>query len=138
MRKDGFIGMLESGMEKQAVPAVLPCFHLMNDKGSILKVHVKGDKSFKDDLVGQLLDPELVKAAWNKEGAHWSLSLATGEVLQASIVVSAIGMFNDLVYPEIDGIDDFDDHAVSNTDVTGIRLGPRAIDDHSATNESRS
>ena len=38
--KDGFICMLESGMEKQELPAVLPCSHLTNDKGSVLKVQV--------------------------------------------------------------------------------------------------
>ena len=46
--KDGFIGMLESGTEKQEVPAVLPCLHLTNDKGSILKVQVEGDNVFRD------------------------------------------------------------------------------------------
>ena len=65
--KDGFIGMLESGMEKQDVPEVLPCFHPTSDKGSILKVQIEGDNMFLDDLTGQLLDPELVKAARNKE-----------------------------------------------------------------------
>ena len=65
--KDGFVGMLESGMEGQDLPAVLPCFHLTNDKGSVLKVQVEGDKVFRDDLTGQLLDPELVRAARKKE-----------------------------------------------------------------------
>ena len=64
---DGFIGMLESGMERQEVPAVLPCFHLTNDNGSILKVQVEGGKTFRDDLAGQLLDPDLVKASRKKE-----------------------------------------------------------------------
>ena len=65
--KDGVVGMLRSGMEGQEVPAVLPCFHLTNDKGSILKVQVEGDEIFRDDLTGQLLDPELVGAAKKKE-----------------------------------------------------------------------
>ena len=50
-------------MERQEVPAALLCSHFTNDKGSILKVQVEGDKVFRDDLTGQLLDPELVKAA---------------------------------------------------------------------------
>ena len=45
--RDGFIGMLESGMEKHEVLVVLPCCRLTNDKGSILKVQVEGDKTFK-------------------------------------------------------------------------------------------
>ena len=65
--KDGFIGMLESRKERQEVPTVLPCFHFTNDKESVLKVQVKGDKDFWDDLTGQLLDPELVKAARKTE-----------------------------------------------------------------------
>ena len=47
--KDGFISMLESGMEKREVPAVVPRLHLTNDKGSILKVQIEGDKVFLDD-----------------------------------------------------------------------------------------
>ena len=69
--RDGFIGMLESGMKKQEVPAVLLCFHLTNDKGSILKVQVEGDKTFRDDLTWQLLDLELVKAARKKEMEYY-------------------------------------------------------------------
>ena len=69
--KDGFVGMLESGMERQEVPAVLPCFHLTNDTGSVLKVQVEGDKVFRDDSTGQLLDPKLVNAAGKKEMEHF-------------------------------------------------------------------
>ena len=47
--KNGFISMLESGMENREVPAVVPRFHLTNDKGSILKVQIEGDKVFLDD-----------------------------------------------------------------------------------------
>ena len=65
--KDGFTCMLEAKMEKQEVPVGLQCFHLTNDKGSILKVQVEGGKTFLNDWTGQLLDPELVKAARKKE-----------------------------------------------------------------------
>ena len=50
--KDGFIGMLESGMERQELPAVLPCSHLTNGKGSVSNVQGEGDKTFRDDLTG--------------------------------------------------------------------------------------
>ena len=61
MCNDGFIVMLESEMEREVGPAALPCFHLTNRKGSVLlKVQVEGDKIFKDDLTGQLLNPVLV------------------------------------------------------------------------------
>ena len=65
--KDGFVGMLESRMEGEEVPVASPCFLLTNDKGSILKVQIESDKVFRDDLTGQLLDPELVRAARKKE-----------------------------------------------------------------------
>ena len=70
VRKDCFIGMPESGIEREEVPAVLLCFHFTNKKESVLKVQVAGDKIFKDDLSGQLLSPELVKAARLKEMKH--------------------------------------------------------------------
>ena len=71
--KDGFVGMLESGMEGKEVPAVLPCFLLTNDKGSILKVQIEIDKVFRDDLTGQLLDPELLRLRGRR---NWNTSTA--------------------------------------------------------------
>ena len=46
-------------------------------------------------------------ANWNDAAARWSLALESGESVEADVVVSAIGMFNDLTWPEIQGIDDF-------------------------------
>ena len=48
------------------------------------------------------------RAEWHENEASWSLSLASGETQSAQIVVSAVGMFNDLVYPDIPGRDDFE------------------------------
>ena len=51
-------------MEKtEDVPLVLPRLVFSNKQGEVLKVQVEGDQVFKDDLTGQLLNPELVRAA---------------------------------------------------------------------------
>ena len=58
--KDGFIGMLEDRGDK---PDLIPVYHLTSQSGAILKVQINGEEVFKDDLTGQLLPPDLVKAA---------------------------------------------------------------------------
>ena len=47
------------------------------------------------------------QAVWNEDSAAWTLELEDGEEVAAEVVVSAIGMFNDLVWPDIEGRDDF-------------------------------
>ncbi len=46
-------------------------------------------------------------AVWDEGTATWTLTLESGETVRADVVVSAIGMFNDLAWPAIDGWDDF-------------------------------
>lgn len=46
-------------------------------------------------------------ATWNEQRATWSLSLESGGTLEAHVVVSAIGMFNELARPEIPGLAEF-------------------------------
>ncbi len=49
-----------------------------------------------------------VKAAtWDEGASRWTLELESGERLEADAVVSAIGMFNDLAWPDIEGLADF-------------------------------
>ena len=50
---------------------------------------------------------EVSNAVWNDEAAFWSLTIQSGGTLEADVVVSAIGMFNDLSFPEIPGLDSF-------------------------------
>ncbi len=52
-------------------------------------------------------DETVQRAEWDDRRAFWTLQLASGEAVEAEIVVSAIGMFNSLVYPEIEGLDSF-------------------------------
>jgi cation diffusion facilitator CzcD-associated flavoprotein CzcO len=46
-------------------------------------------------------------ATWDERRACWTLALASGESIEAEVVVSAIGMFNDLAWPAIRGLDSF-------------------------------
>ena len=69
------------------------------------------------------------KAIWDEECLVWRLTTDGGEEIAADVVVSAIGMFNDLVYPEIDGLDSFAGtmfHSArwpADHDLTGERVG---------------
>jgi cation diffusion facilitator CzcD-associated flavoprotein CzcO len=46
-------------------------------------------------------------AIWDEGRACWTLELESGESLEAEVVVSAVGMFNDLNWPDIEGLDTF-------------------------------
>ena len=46
-------------------------------------------------------------ATWDATRATWTVALAGGETVEADVVVSAIGMFNELAYPDIPGLDSF-------------------------------
>ena len=41
----------------------MPIYHLTDTDGSVLKVQIEGAQTYKDDLTGQLLNPELVRIA---------------------------------------------------------------------------
>ena len=60
---DGFVGILESRMECDR----LPVYKLTDVDGAVLHVQVEGEPVFRDDLTGQLLPPDLVRAARAKE-----------------------------------------------------------------------
>jgi cation diffusion facilitator CzcD-associated flavoprotein CzcO len=46
-------------------------------------------------------------ARWDEDRARWRLALESGETVDADVVISALGMFNDLAVPAIPGLDDF-------------------------------
>jgi cation diffusion facilitator CzcD-associated flavoprotein CzcO len=50
---------------------------------------------------------EIKSAAWDEERACWLLTFGSGETFEADVVVSAIGMFNELAAPAIQGLDSF-------------------------------
>jgi cation diffusion facilitator CzcD-associated flavoprotein CzcO len=47
------------------------------------------------------------RAVWDDQTATWTLTLEDDERITADIVVSAIGMFNGLTWPDIDGLESF-------------------------------
>lgn len=53
-------------------------------------------------------DDAVQRAHWDEAAAEWTLALASGRKLVADVVVSAIGMFNDVAVPEIAGLDGFE------------------------------
>ena len=46
-------------------------------------------------------------AVWDEEQSRWRLTLDSGETVDAEVVVSAVGMFNGLNWPQIPGLDSF-------------------------------
>ncbi|MCB0996765.1 MAG: NAD(P)/FAD-dependent oxidoreductase [Acidimicrobiales bacterium] len=53
------------------------------------------------------LNNGVVRAEWSDADARWTLTLEDGSTIAAEVVVSAIGMFNDLSWPDIEGLDAF-------------------------------
>jgi len=49
----------------------------------------------------------VASARWDERRARWSLRLESGESVEADVVVSALGMFNELAWPDIPGREDF-------------------------------
>jgi len=50
---------------------------------------------------------EVSAATWQDDSATWRLDLAGGGVIEARVVISAIGMFNHIVEPDIPGLETF-------------------------------
>lgn len=46
-------------------------------------------------------------AAWDEDRAGWTIALESGASVEADVVVSAVGMFNEIVWPEIEGLESF-------------------------------
>ena len=46
-------------------------------------------------------------AVWDERRACWTLTLEKGDPVEAEVVVSALGMFNELAWPAIEGLDSF-------------------------------
>ena len=48
------------------------------------------------------------RANWDDATSTWTVTLADGSKLESDVLVSAIGMFNSIVIPDIPGLDDFE------------------------------
>lgn len=53
------------------------------------------------------LNTAVASLTWHDEIHRWKLTTESGEAFAAQVVISALGMFNKLVWPAIPGIDDF-------------------------------
>jgi cation diffusion facilitator CzcD-associated flavoprotein CzcO len=49
----------------------------------------------------------VVSARWDEPRAAWTLTLDSGATVEADVVVSAVGMFNELAWPDIEGLPEF-------------------------------
>ena len=75
--KDGFVGLMESGQEREAMAVmsvqIAPeegsdrVYQLKDKSGSIMNVQIDSETIYRNDLTGQVLDPELVRIARVKE-----------------------------------------------------------------------
>jgi len=62
----------------------------------------------RNDLVRRCrFGMEVTSAAWSDARSTWTLRFADGSAHEADVVVSALGMFNELVFPAIEGLSDF-------------------------------
>ena len=74
---DGFVGLMQAGQEREAmaVMSVQVTLEIVDDKvyrlkdknGSIMNVQITSEVIYRDDLTGQVLDPDLVRKARAKE-----------------------------------------------------------------------
>ncbi len=53
------------------------------------------------------LNESVSSARWNEGEARWALTTESGEEYESHVLVSALGMFNNLVWPDLPGIEDF-------------------------------
>jgi cation diffusion facilitator CzcD-associated flavoprotein CzcO len=78
------------------------------------------------------------RARWDEAAAAWVLETASGRTVSADVVVSAIGMFNEIAVPDIPGLDRFagtrfhsarwrDDHDLSGDTVGVIGSAASAV-----------
>ena len=61
-------------------------------------------------------DSEIREARWDEGAGQWELGLADGSTVRAEVFISALGMFNELNWPEIDGLEGFAGRVVHTGD----------------------
>jgi cation diffusion facilitator CzcD-associated flavoprotein CzcO len=54
-----------------------------------------------------MLDTEVDSIRWDADAPHWEVNLARGDTVTADVVVSAVGLFGAMRYPDIVGLTDF-------------------------------
>jgi len=56
------------------------------------------------------LNTEVTAAHWREDAGQWHVCTATGEVHEADVLVAAQGMFNEIAWPAIPGLSDYQGH----------------------------
>jgi cyclohexanone monooxygenase len=69
--------------------------------------HVVDEYGLRDRI---RLDTAVAAAAWDDERAVWRVATAAGDELEFDALIAGLGMFNELNYPDIPGLDDFRGH----------------------------
>ena len=84
----------------------------------------------KYDLIRHCrFESDVTRARWDEERACWTLELRSGDSVEAEVVVSAVGMFNELNWPELEGLENFSGTSFHSArwnwdhDLTGQRVG---------------
>ena len=54
------------------------------------------------------LEHEVSRLTWQEDDAQWRVEIEGRDPIVADVVVSAVGMFNEVAYPDIPGRDDFE------------------------------
>jgi len=68
-------------------------------------------------------------ASWQDEDGCWRVKTESGEIIEPQILISALGMFNKIVFPSIPGVDEFQGHSFHSArwdhdyDLVGKRVG---------------
>ena len=71
----------------------------------------------------------VTSARWDDESATWTLTTESGAEVTADVVISALGMFNDVPLPDIEGLGDFEGKTIHSArwdwdhDLTGETVG---------------
>jgi len=53
-------------------------------------------------------DDAVESARWDDDSAAWTITTESGTKIEADVVISALGMFNDVPLPDIEGLDSFE------------------------------
>tara|TARA_B100000953_G_scaffold216532_1_gene178992 strand:+ start:213 stop:1778 length:1566 start_codon:yes stop_codon:yes gene_type:complete len=53
------------------------------------------------------LTKEVASARWDEDSTTWDISLTDGTSVESDILISGVGMFTELNYPDIPGVDEF-------------------------------
>jgi cation diffusion facilitator CzcD-associated flavoprotein CzcO len=71
---------------------------------------------------------EVASARWDETGGVWEVTMVDGRLVTARFMISAIGMFNEIVLPDVAGLDEFAGEMFhtarwpENCDLTGKRV----------------